>query len=366
MLIPFNVTNYFLFVFQVSYGEFEDHLTIDYEDCYDHFLDISGLYSTDNAANHFVSNTNESPSGDGIFFKDEPNFRSTKYKEEEMLNPGSHQQLQRIFEELNDSDQEDQSQLELTMSNTVSLTEFGIAIMEPAASYISMSAVSFSDDQLEDLSRIASSVQFGDTIESYPATVDEILHAVEANNKALEDLNSSNPIERKRKSSKKLDRKQTESAGGNKRKRKMSEYSVTSVGSGSYGALGSPQRNKGFKKRLYQQDPSEDPALEKSRKNALIAKRNREKKKKLVNAMESRCNALSTRNELLNADKNNLSRRIQSLEEEVFYLKSVLANQNALSAILSTLTNSGLKISSSFKANGTPIASSSSNEPFKP
>ena len=269
------------------------------------------------------------------------------------------------FETLN-LHQEDQSQLELAMSNTVSLTEFGIAIMEPAASYISMSAVSFSDDQLEDLSRIASSVQFGDTIESYPATVDEILHAVEANNKALEDLNSSNPIERKRKSSKKLDRKQTESAGGNKRKRKMSEYSVTSVGSGSYGALDSPQRNKGFKKRLYQQDPSEDPALEKSRKNALIAKRTREKKKKLVNAMESRCNALSTRNELLNADKNNLSRRIQSLEEEVFYLKSVLANQNALSAILSTLTNSGLKISSSFKANGTPIASSSSNEPFKP
>ena len=130
----------------------------------------------------------------------------------------------------------------------------------------------------------------------------------------------------------------------------MSEHSIVSAG--SYDDPDSPYNSSGRRKRRrYEEDPSDDPAFEKSRKNAIIAKRNREKKKQLMEQMESRCDKLSTQNELLDSDNGKLRHRVQTLEEEVFYLKSVLANQSALSGVLSTLKSvDQLRFSSSFEA----------------
>ena len=131
-----------------------------------------------------------------------------------------------------------------------------------------------------------------------------------------------------------------------KRRRNSSEHSV--ISNGSYDDPDSPYKRK---RRRYEEDPSDDPAFEKSRKNAIIAKRNREKKKQMMEQMESRCEKLSTENDILDSDNGKLRQRVETLEEEVFYLKSVLANQSSLSQVLSTLkTVNNLRLSSSFEA----------------
>ena len=131
-----------------------------------------------------------------------------------------------------------------------------------------------------------------------------------------------------------------------KRRRNSSEHSV--ISNGSYDDPDSPYKRK---RRRYEEDPSDDPAFEKSRKNAIIAKRNREKKKQMMEQMESRCEKLSTENDILDSDNSKLRQRVETLEEEVFYLKSVLANQSSLSQVLSTLkTVNNLRLSTSFEA----------------
>lgn len=131
-----------------------------------------------------------------------------------------------------------------------------------------------------------------------------------------------------------------------KRRRNSSEHSV--ISNGSYDDPDSPYKRK---RRRYEEDPSDDPAFEKSRKNAIIAKRNREKKKQMMEQMESRCEKLSTENDILDSDNGKLRKRVETLEEEVFYLKSVLANESSLSQVLSTLsTVNNLRLSSSFEA----------------
>lgn len=124
------------------------------------------------------------------------------------------------------------------------------------------------------------------------------------------------------------------------------------------------------KRRRYEEDPSDDPAFEKSRKNAIIAKRNREKKKMMMEQMETKCEHLTARNHQLDTDNGKLRHRVQTLEEEVLYLKSVLANQSALAQVLSTLdvnkaggTSDPLRYSTSFEASKYKKPSSSSSQP---
>lgn len=136
------------------------------------------------------------------------------------------------------------------------------------------------------------------------------------------------------------------SGGSSKRRRNSSEHSIISTG--SYDDPESPYKRK---RRRYEEEPSDDPAFEKSRKNAIIAKRNREKKKQMMEQMESRCEKLSAENEVLDADNSRLRQRVETLEEEVYYLKSVLANQSALSQVLSSLKSvDNLRFSTSFEA----------------
>lgn len=107
------------------------------------------------------------------------------------------------------------------------------------------------------------------------------------------------------------------------------------------------------KRRRYEEEPSDNPAFEKSRKNAIIAKRNREKKKQLMEQMELQCEKLTTQNDQLGSENGKLRLRVQTLEEEVSYLKNVLANQSALANVLSSLdvkNHDQLRFSTSFDA----------------
>ncbi len=132
---------------------------------------------------------------------------------------------------------------------------------------------------------------------------------------------------------------------GRKRRRNSSEHSV--ISSCSYDDMESPYKPK---RRRYEEEPSDDPAFEKSRKNAIIAKRNREKKKQMMELMESRCDKLTAANDHLEAENIQLKYRVETLEEEIHYMKSILANQSALSNVLSNLkvSDNQLRLSSSF------------------
>ena len=273
--------------------------------------------------------------------------------------------LQRQLQQCDDG-HDDSSKLELTVTNMVSLGELScdghvdMSAMEPDK-YISLSGFNFypKDEETEDLNDICSSLQLGGMVETHPCTVDEIQHS---GTSAPEDPPPSGRmgLRRTRTASRRMSVlngddnsfcSQTESVNeNNNRKRNMSEHSIVSAG--SYDDPDSPYNSSGRRKRRrYEEDPSDDPAFEKSRKNAIIAKRNREKKKQLMEQMESRCDKLSTQNELLDSDNGKLRHRVQTLEEEVFYLKSVLANQSALSGVLSTLKSvDQLRFSSSFEA----------------
>lgn len=270
--------------------------------------------------------------------------------------------LQRQLQQCDDG-QDPNNKLELTVTNMVSLSELSdMSVMEPDK-YISLSGFNFfpKDEETEDLNDICSSLQLGGMVETHPCTVEEIHHSGVTVTPLPEDHAPSGrmSLRRTRNASRRLSAhngddntfcSQSDNASINNRKRNMSEHSILSTG--SYDDPDSPYNSGGRRKRRrYEEDPSDDPAFEKSRKNAIIAKRNREKKKQLMEQMESRCDKLSSQNELLDTDNNKLRHRVQTLEEEVFYLKSVLANQSALSNVLSSLKSvDQIRFSSSFEA----------------
>lgn len=273
---------------------------------------------------------------------------------------------------------ETNNKLELT-TNMVSLSELSDMSVMESDKYISLSGFNFfpKDEETEDLNDICSSLQLVDQgmVETHPCTVDEIQHSSVAATPAPEDPPPSGRVglRRTRNASRRMSVvngddnsfcSQSETISENPRKRNMSEHSMMS--GGSYDDPDSPYNGSGRRKRRrYEEDPSEDPAFEKSRKNAIIAKRNREKKKALMDDMEKRCDKLTTDNNQLESDNGKLRRRVQTLEEEVYYLKSVLANESSLSSVLSNLKGADtLRFSSSFdpsKYNKKQVGSSSSN-----
>ncbi|GFO20386.1 Creb/atf bzip transcription factor [Plakobranchus ocellatus] len=87
---------------------------------------------------------------------------------------------------------------------------------------------------------------------------------------------------------------------------------------------------------------------ERSRKNAIQAKMNREKKKKYVNNLEMDVERLGKENKELKEENAGLKENVTDLEEEVRYLKSVLVNASALSGMLKNINGvSDVKLSAS-------------------
>lgn len=74
-------------------------------------------------------------------------------------------------------------------------------------------------------------------------------------------------------------------------------------------------------------------------KSAVAARENRQKKKMYVEGLEKSVDKLSTENDILKRNVTNMKRTVESLTNEVQYLRSVLANQSALSALLKNISN---------------------------
>ena len=269
--------------------------------------------------------------------------------------------LQRQLQQCDDGN----GKLELT-TNMVSLSELSdMSVMEPDK-YINLTGFSFfpKDEGTEDLNDICTTLEMVDNglVETHPCTVDEMHHSSAAPTTTSEDLSppvGRTGLRRTRNASRRMSAlngddnsfcSQSECQSVNSRKRNMSEHSMMSTY--SYEDPDSPSQSNGRRKRRrYEEAPSEDPAFEKSRKNAIIAKRNREKKKALMDIMEKRCDKLSSDNDRLESDNEKLRHRVTTLEEEVYYLKSILANESSLATVLSGLHNVGhLRFSSSFDA----------------
>ena len=93
----------------------------------------------------------------------------------------------------------------------------------------------------------------------------------------------------------------------------------------------------------------DDEVLERNRKNAIQARINRQKKKAYIDDLESKVSSLARENESLKKESKKLVKDKSSLEEEVAYLRSVLANQSALSGLLKNIENvQNVRLTSSF------------------
>uniref|UniRef100_A0A8C1TAE3 X-box-binding protein 1 n=1 Tax=Cyprinus carpio TaxID=7962 RepID=A0A8C1TAE3_CYPCA len=83
-------------------------------------------------------------------------------------------------------------------------------------------------------------------------------------------------------------------------------------------------------------------------KNAIAARMNRLKKKEYISGLEQRVGSLTTENRDLKQENGNLNKRVEELENETRYLRSVLANESMLAQLLSRLSGvNGMKFSTS-------------------
>ena len=84
-------------------------------------------------------------------------------------------------------------------------------------------------------------------------------------------------------------------------------------------------------------------------KNAILARENRRKRKQYVTSLESNLSAAKKDNEALKSQLKERNENIGRLEQEVAYLKSVLANVDEISGLINTIRRSNpLPITSSF------------------
>lgn len=94
---------------------------------------------------------------------------------------------------------------------------------------------------------------------------------------------------------------------------------------------------------------SELDIIERNKKNADNARENRKKKKFYVFGLEKEVEQLRTEKDVLTGKTFKLEGRVNELEEEVDYLKSILANQSMLSKLLGSLSvTPGISLSTSF------------------
>lgn len=92
-----------------------------------------------------------------------------------------------------------------------------------------------------------------------------------------------------------------------------------------------------------------DPQLERNRKNAEAARQNRIKKKHYLESLEKERSSLKTENVVLKTKCHEYQQRCQRLQSEVEYLKSVIANESALSGLIENIPNvSSVKLTTSF------------------
>ncbi|XP_037796290.1 uncharacterized protein LOC119591601 [Penaeus monodon] len=111
------------------------------------------------------------------------------------------------------------------------------------------------------------------------------------------------------------------------RARNNSESSVGSQASTSIG----------MKRKAYELDPLEDPEMERCRRNAVNAKRNREQKKAQLAELERTVESVSRERDQLAGENESLREAKMKLEQQVKHLSNILKNQSKLSEVISKL-----------------------------
>ena len=87
-------------------------------------------------------------------------------------------------------------------------------------------------------------------------------------------------------------------------------------------------------------------------KNAIMARENRQKKKQYIQNLERNCEKARTENFALKASLESKDKQMKSMAKEIEYLRSVIANETGLSALLKNIQNtSGLNFITSFGQN---------------
>ncbi|XP_043199264.1 uncharacterized protein LOC122368986 isoform X2 [Amphibalanus amphitrite] len=81
------------------------------------------------------------------------------------------------------------------------------------------------------------------------------------------------------------------------------------------------------KTKKYMQKPYTDPNLERTRLNAINAKKNRDRKKQEMLMLTEKCNNLSQENRELDRSKRSLEARLHAAEEEIAFLRRALLGQ---------------------------------------
>lgn len=113
----------------------------------------------------------------------------------------------------------------------------------------------------------------------------------------------------------------------------------------------------------YQYKPGKAKKCFASNKNALIARKNREKKKKYIQTLEYSFDQLSSDRDTLLTQVSTMKATITKLNDQVSYLKSVLENQSDLAKVLSAVSDvPGLKLHPFLNSNGSKQSSSSGEE----
>lgn len=109
-------------------------------------------------------------------------------------------------------------------------------------------------------------------------------------------------------------------------------------------AIDTTKGNKGKKAPRKESEPG---------RNARMAKLNRERKKQYVQGLETEIAAL--KEGLVESDKakQSLEHELSQAQQEIEYLRSVVANQSAIASLLATVSNSGLSLDASASMPGT-------------
>lgn len=93
----------------------------------------------------------------------------------------------------------------------------------------------------------------------------------------------------------------------------------------------------GMKRKAYELDPLEDPEMERCRRNAINAKRNREQKKAQLAELERTVESVSRERDQLAGENESLREAKMKLEQQVKHLSNILKNQSKLSEVISKL-----------------------------
>ncbi|KAK7071744.1 hypothetical protein SK128_005322 [Halocaridina rubra] len=100
--------------------------------------------------------------------------------------------------------------------------------------------------------------------------------------------------------------------------------------------------NSGTKRKAYELDPLLDPRMERCRRNAINAKKNRELKKAHMEELEQKVLDVSRERDELAGENESLRAAKLKLEQEVKHLNNILKNQSQLSTLIGKIAPSSV------------------------